>query len=189
MTIKPWQLIGSKPAGDFRIFTIRSDKKISPRTRKEHEFYVLDCVDWVNVLAVTPDDELVMVEQFRHGTNTVELELPGGMMDRDDQSPVVTGLRELQEETGYSGNADSAKVIGKISPNPAIMSNTAHTVLVENCACQHDTMFDTGEDLVTRLVPISELADLVYQGKIRHSLIVVAIYHFQLWRERHSPSR
>src|SRR5882672_11256530 len=103
MTIKPWQVIGSIPAGDFRIFKIRSDKKISPRTRQEHQFYVLDCVDWVNVIAVTPDEKLVMVEQFRHGTNTVELEIPGGMMDRHETSPVATAVRELREETGYEG--------------------------------------------------------------------------------------
>ena len=74
--LKDWKLIGSKPAGDFRIFKIRSDEKISPRTGKLCDFFVIEAVDWVNVIAVTPDDELVMVEQYRHGSNTVELESP-----------------------------------------------------------------------------------------------------------------
>src|SRR2546425_8681059 len=120
--IKPWKKISSKPVGDFRIFKLRSDIAVNPRTGKEHDFYVLDSVDWVNVIAVTPDEQLVMVEQFRHGSNTVELEIPGGMMDKDETDPVMTGVRELREETGYAGK--KARVLGKVLANPAIMSNS-----------------------------------------------------------------
>src|SRR6187397_2279825 len=102
--IKPWKKISSRPLGDFRIFKIRSDTKVSPRTGKEHEFYVIDSVGWVNVVAVTPDHQLVMVEQYRHGSDTVELEIPGGIMDLKDVRPEVTGARELREETGYEGD-------------------------------------------------------------------------------------
>ncbi len=91
--IRLWQKISSKPLGDFRIFTLRSDRKISPRNGSEHDVFVIDAVDWVNVIALTPDDLLVLVEQYRHGTNTVELEIPGGMVDRGDASPVVAGVR------------------------------------------------------------------------------------------------
>src|SRR6202162_4304139 len=101
--IEPWRTIRSTPVGDFRIFTIRSDKKISPRTGKEHDFCIIDAVNWVNVIAVTPEQQLVMVEQYRHGSNTVELEIPGGMMDGTDGSPEQTAARELREETGYEG--------------------------------------------------------------------------------------
>lgn len=179
--IKPWKKISSKPLGDFRIFTIRSDQAVSPRTGTEHEVFVIDCVDWVNVIAVTPKNELVMVEQYRHGTNTVELEIPGGMMDKEDFSPIATGLRELREETGYEGDSGKAQIIGKIFPNPAIMSNTAHTVLVENCVHKGETVFDSGEDLVTRLVPVKDVPALVASGQIRHSIVVVALYHYELW--------
>src|SRR5206468_2426456 len=117
--IKPWQKLSSEPVGDFRIFTIRSDKKISPRTQKEHDFYVIDCVNWVNVIAVTPDQQLILVEQYRHGSDTVELEIPGGMMDAGDESPEATAVRELREESGYEG--EKPRLIGRIFPNPAIM--------------------------------------------------------------------
>ena len=60
--IKPWKKVSSKPAGDFRIFKIRSDTCVNPRTGKEHDFYVLDSVNWVNVIAITPDQKLVMVQ-------------------------------------------------------------------------------------------------------------------------------
>lgn len=179
--IQPWPLKATSMIGDYRIFQVRSDIKVSPRTGKEHEFFVIDCVNWVNVIAVTRDSELVMVEQYRHGRNSVELEVPGGMMDPGDPSPVEAGTRELREETGYEG--DKAVVIGQIDPNPAIMSNVCHTLLVQDCECRHPTVFDHTEDLVTRLVPIVEIPKLIQEGAIRHSLVVVALYHFELWRK------
>ena len=180
--LKPWKTISSTPAGDFRIFTIRSDKKISPRTQKEHDFYIIDAVNWVNIIAVTTDQRLVMVEQFRHGSNTVELEIPGGMMDAEDASPIIGGLRELREETGYEGDTGGAKILGQVSGNPAFMSNTCFTVIVENCRCIYPVEFDHGEDLITRLVPVSEIPQLVASGKINHPLVVAALYHFELWQ-------
>lgn len=183
--IKPWQFVRSKPVGDFRIFRIRSDYKISPKTGKEHDFYVLDSVDWVNVIAVTPDQQLVMIEQYRHGSNTVELELPGGMMDAHEASPEATATRELREETGYEG--ENARVIGHVFANPAILTNTCFTVMVENCRCVHAVAFDGTEDLVTRLVPVADIAGLVAAGKIMHSLMVVGLYHFELWRRKVRP--
>jgi ADP-ribose pyrophosphatase len=178
--IQPWKKIDSKPAGDFRIFTVRSERKISPRTGAEHSFYVIDSVDWINVIAVTPDDQLVMIEQYRHGTDTVELEIPGGMIDAHDASPAAAGIRELREETGYEG--EQPQIIGRIRPNPAIMSNTCFTLMVENCRPKHPVAFDHGEDLVTRLVPIAEVPRLIAAGQIQHSLVVVALYHFDLLR-------
>ena len=178
--IKPWTQIKSTPLGNFRIFTLRSDQKISPRTGEAHDFFILDCVDWVNVVAVTGDHQLVMVEQFRHGSNTVELEIPGGIMDTQDGSPVNTAIRELREETGYEGA--NARVIGEIFSNPAILTNKTFTVLVENCVPRYNVQLDGGEDLMTRLVPINEIPALVKAGKIRHSLVVVALYHFDLWQ-------
>jgi len=183
--IKPWETVRSTAAGDYRIFTIRSDRKISPRTGEEHDFFVIDCPSWVNVIALTPDQQLVMVEQYRHGSNTVELEIPGGMIDPGDASPVEAGLRELREETGYQG--DGARLIGEVFPNPAIMNNTCYTVLVEDCRRTHVVEFDGAEDLVTRLLPVAELSALVASGQIRHSLVAVALYYFDL-RQREAKS-
>lgn len=178
--IQPWKKIDSKPAGDFRIFSIRSERKLSPRTGAEHTLYVIDSVNWVNVIAVTPDNQLVMIEQYRHGSNSIELEIPGGMIDAKDASPAAAGIRELREETGYEGERPA--IIGSIRPNPAIMSNTCFTLMVENCRLKHSVEFDQGEDLITRLVPVDDLPKLVATGKIQHSLVVVALYHFDLLR-------
>lgn len=177
--IKPWQTIRSKLLGDFRIFQLRSDVRVSPRTGQEHDFVVLDSRDWVNVIALTPDHQLVLIEQFRVGSNTVELEIPGGLMDAGE-TPVAAAVRELREETGYAG--ERARVLGKIFPNPAIQSNTCFTVLIENCRCVHPVEFDAGEDLQTRLVPATDAAKLVAEGSIQHSLVVVGLYFLDLWQ-------
>src|SRR5262249_40625927 len=107
-------------------------------------------------------------------------EVPGGMIDAADASPEAAGVRELREETGYEGV--NPRLIGRIFPNPAIMSNVCFTLLLEQCRCAHPPEFDHGEDLATRLLPVDEIPDLVAQGKIQHSLVAVALFHFELWR-------
>ena len=148
---------------------------------------MLDSVNWVNVIAVTPDQKLVMVEQYRHGSATVELEIPGGMMDPHETDPVATAVRELREETGYAG--ENARLLGRVHSNPAILSNITYTVLIENCRLQHDVEFDHGEDLETRLMPVTEIPQLVADEKIGHYLVVVALYHFDLWQRELKKAR
>ncbi|MCS7091321.1 MAG: NUDIX hydrolase [Verrucomicrobiota bacterium] len=179
--IQPWTQLDSVALGDFKVFRLRKDLKRSPRTGLPHEFYVLETVDWVNVVALTPDDQVVLVEQYRHGTGTVELEIPGGLMDAGDSSPIDTALRELREETGYTGRR--ARIIGEVLPNPAIQNNRTYTVLVEDCQKTHAVELDQGEDIVTHLVPIAHLAQMVASGRIRHCIVVAALYHFELWRQ------
>lgn len=180
MMIRPWQRTGSQLVGDFRVFQLREDRAVSPRTGVELPFYVIDSVDWVNVVAVTPEDRLVLVEQYRHGSETVELEIPGGMMDPGESCPVAAAIRELREETGYEG--EGARVIGRVFPNPAIQSNTCHTILIEGCQLKHPVNFDHGEDLATRLIPAAEIPGLVAGGRFGNSMVVAALYYYDLLR-------
>jgi ADP-ribose pyrophosphatase len=185
--IQPWPKISSKRLGDFRVFSVDAVSKRSPLTGRPHEFFVIDSVNWVNVIALTANREIVLVEQYRQGTDTVELEIPGGMIDLEDGSPEATGVRELREETGCEG--ENPRIIGQVFPNPAIMSNTCFTVLVENCQVTCGTSFDQTEDLITKLVPVKDLPGLVATGRIRHCLVVAALFHFDLWqRARISPA-
>lgn len=180
--IRSWQLVRSETVGDYRIFKVRSDWKISPKTGQQHNFYIIESVNWVNIVPVTPDQKIVMVEQYRHGTNTIELEVPGGMMDPGDASPEATAIRELREETGYEG--ENARVIGEVHANPAIMNNHCFAVLIENCRRAHPVAFDFSEELVTRLVPVDEIPALISTGKIKHPLVIVALYHYELLRRK-----
>jgi 8-oxo-dGTP pyrophosphatase MutT (NUDIX family) len=178
--IRRWPLLRSESRGDYRVFTLRRDWKTSPRTGQAMEFHVLECPNWVNVIALTPDRQLVLVEQYRHGTDSVDLEIPGGVMDASDASPVETGVRELREETGYEG--DNARIIGRVASNPAILNNTCYTVLVENCVLRHGIELDGGEDLATHVLPAAALPGLMAEGRFHHSLMIAALYQFQLWQ-------
>ena len=175
--IQPWPLKGSEITADFKIFKVRSDQRTSPRTGDDHSFFVIESVDWCNVVALTANDELVMVEQYRQGTNLIELELPGGMID-PGETPAETAPRELQEETGYAG--DAPEPVGFVFANPAIMNNKVHTVMIRNAQLEHETDLDDGEDVAARLVPLTDIPGLIADGTISHSLMVAALYRFQL---------
>jgi 8-oxo-dGTP pyrophosphatase MutT (NUDIX family) len=177
--IRPWRKLSSKPLGDYRIFSLREERRESPRTGKEHGFFIIDSPCWVNVVALTPDRQMILIEQYRHGSNTVELEIPGGMMEASDASPEAAGGRELTEETGYQG--DQPVLIGEVFPNPAIQTNRCFTVLALNCRPVKPVQWDEGEDLLTRLTPMEQAPELVASGRIRHALVVAALYHFDLW--------
>ena len=101
-------------------------------------------------------------------------------MDAGETDPVATAVRELREETGYEG--ENARLLGKVWSNPAILNNRTFTVLIENCRLQHGVEFDSGEDIVTKLVPVAEIPKLIADEKIGHPLVIVALYYFDLWQ-------
>ena len=177
-SIHKWEKRGSRICSDHRIFQVREDQVINPRTGNEHAMVVLECPDWVNIIALTPEREVVLVEQYRPGSETVELEIPGGMMDPGEKDSVATATRELQEETGFTG--ENARKIGECFANPAIMNNRVHTILVENCLLTHEVKLDAGEDITTVLVKADDLPRLVKEQKIRHSIILAALQFFAL---------
>lgn len=179
--VQPWATKTTHPLARYPIFSIRKDGKTSPRTGDDRDFYVIECSDWVNVIALTARQELVMIQQYRHGTESVELEIPGGAMDPEDDSPVETAIRELQEETGYEGK--NAQIIGEVRPNPAIMNNTCRTVLIEECERRHPCSLDAGEDIETELMSLADVRSAVSDGKISHALVIAALYYFDLYQK------
>ena len=92
-------------------------------------FYVFESLDWINILPITKEKKVVFVEQYRPGTDSITLELPGGMADLNEK-PINSAKRELLEETGFSSN-DWSK-IGWVHPNPAILNNICHTFIALN---------------------------------------------------------
>ena len=178
--IKPWRRLDSETVYSCRIFSLQKNRSRSPRTNKEHDFFVLDSGDWVNIIPVTADDHVVLIRQYRHGTEDFTLEIPGGMVDQEDPSALHAARREMQEETGY----DSKDIIplGAIHPNPAIQGNRCHSFLARNVEKRFEPSFDTTEETEVILVHASELPELVRQERITHALVVVAFYWYDLLR-------
>ncbi|MFZ1399124.1 MAG: NUDIX hydrolase, partial [Candidatus Promineifilaceae bacterium] len=100
--VEDWEKLDSEEIANYRIFKMRKDVRRSPRTGNEHSFFVLESPDWVNVVALTAENQVVLIHQFRHGTAEITLEIPGGMVDPHENDPAEAIRRELLEETGYA---------------------------------------------------------------------------------------
>lgn len=173
-----WERLGDNTVENFRIFQVRRSRYRHVTAEREGEFVVIDANDWVNVVAITPNNEVVLVRQFRFGRNDFFLEIPGGMIEHGED-PVRAGVRELREETGYEGSA--ARLLGSVHPNPAIQSNMMHVVLVENARRVGPPNFDVNEEIETSLVPVDRIMEWVREGKITHSLVLNAIFFMRDW--------
>ena len=173
---QPWTWISSKILTTCRIFTLKQEIYRSPRTGKEHEFYLLDSGDWVNVIPLTSDEKVILIKQFRFGTKDFSLEIPGGMLDAGE-SPSQAARRELLEETGYAG--DEPILLGIVHPNPAIHTNRCYSFLVKNVTFRHAPRQDSTEDIEVQIVPLAEIPRLIRNGQITHALVIAAFYwHF-----------
>jgi ADP-ribose pyrophosphatase len=174
--LKNWELIDSRIDRDYRVFRIKSEQSLSPRTSKEGRFYVIDTNDWVNVIPITDDGRIVMIRQFRHGSKEITLEIPGGLVD--ESNPEDAAVRELLEETGYRGN--KVTFLGATNPNPAIFNNLCHTYLVEGVKRVSEIDLDPDEDIEVELMPVAEIPALIERGTINHALVIVAFHYYFL---------
>lgn len=177
-----WERIGQRPQLKTPIFDVLGARYRHPGRPGEREFVIIDAPDWVNVVALTVDGHIVLVRQFRYGIDEFSLEVPGGVIEAGED-PVAAGLRELREETGYSGAP--AKLLGCVHPNPAIQSNRCHFVLVEAAVKSHELAWDTDEELHVMTLPADEVLRLARSGGIVHGLVLNALMLAEPhWRAR-----
>lgn len=167
--IQKRELLTSKPF-TLEELTFAEGAEFAP-----HPYYRLSAPDWVNILPILPDGRALLIKQFRVGTLSPILEVPGGMVDSGEKDPTMAAIRELEEETGYY----SQKIlpIGVLNPNPAIMTNKTHFFLALE-ATPHPARSrfqDPGEKIETIFVPAKELAHMVRTAQINHALAALCI--------------
>ncbi len=168
-----WRLGARHPGHDYRIFrTVFVDGE-HPRGMTK-QFSVIECVDWVNVIALTPDERVVLIRQYRVGTQKVVLEIPGGMVDPGEDAQTAAA-RELVEETGFT--AREWQHLGSTAPNPAIQNNALHTFLALDAERTHDQRLEGSEVVTVETVPLGEVTELLKRGAIDHALVVAAFGH------------
>jgi 8-oxo-dGTP pyrophosphatase MutT (NUDIX family) len=141
------------------------------------EFYVLDSPDWVSIVPITADDQVLLIAQYRHGSDQIALETPAGLID-DGEDVLAAAARELREETGYS--AQNLRILTQTDANPAFMTNRFSAVLAEGCTLTEPTAWDEHEEIEPVLVPLAELPGLLRSGKIRNTYSVLPLCWY-LW--------
>lgn len=184
--VEKWQRTAAHYLGDYRIFRLRQDERVAPRTGRAHTFYVLEAPDWINVIPLTPEGEVVMVRQFRHGTARVTVEIPAGMVDPEDPHPAAAVARELREETGYEA-ADIVH-IGSVAPNPAFLDNQCHTYLARDARRTGPQQLEGAEDIDIVVLGLDEIERMIAAGEITHSLTLNAFYWYERYRRGASSS-
>jgi 8-oxo-dGTP pyrophosphatase MutT (NUDIX family) len=173
----PWRITESKLLVRTPVFSLRQNRKRRVEgDARSHDFYLLEAVDWVNVVPVTEAGEIVFIELYRHGIEAPSLEIPGGMIDSEDADPAAAAAREMREETGYE--AERLLSLGMVHPNPAIQANRCHTFLAEKARRVGDLRPDETEDIRVVLHPVHEVPLLLREGRITHALVVAGLYWY-----------
>ncbi|HEY7671509.1 MAG TPA: NUDIX hydrolase [Gammaproteobacteria bacterium] len=172
---KPWREIGSQQLLDCRIFQVYRSTAVSPHTGAAHDFAQIRSVDWVQVIPITAAGEVVMVRQYRAGSGTITLEIPGGLLDAGED-PAAAAARECLEETGYA--AKTVQPMGAMNPNPALFTNRLHSFYALDVERVAGIKNEHTEHTEAVLVPLKELEELLRENRIDHALVAATLWRY-----------
>ena len=173
--IRKWKTSDSVELIKTRVYTVTEHE--ARLDDKSGNFVVLNMPDWINIIAESEEGEVIVIYQYRHGLDTITLEIPGGVMDKGED-PLESAKRELLEETGYESN--EWKLLGVTAVNPAIANNHTHLFFARNCKKIAEQDLDEHEDIEVKLITRDEFLDKIRNGEITHSLILAAVCFWEL---------
>lgn len=178
--VKKWKTLKRVRGENYRIFSVDSVERESQITGKSGNFFLVDSPNWITVVPVIYREDgvkcFLMVKQYRHGSDSITLEFPAGMVDPGEDT-LITAKRELLEETGY--RAEHIIKIGKVNPNPAFMTNSTSTFLATDLELISSQNLDEHEEIEVLLVPVKEFEEKI-GGEEVNSAITIQAYHFYL---------
>jgi len=174
-----WKTLSSEYVYTDEWLKARKEKCIRPDGRIVEPYYILDYATWVAAVALTTDNQVVLIRQYRHALGEVCLEIPGGCVDEKDESLESAVLRELAEETGYVFS--EVHHLGFCSPNPSANSNLMQLFLLKGGVKTMEQSLDHNEDIQVELYPLDELFQLVLDRKIHTGMhisgVILALHH------------
>lgn len=176
--ISKWETTESKKVADLFIFDAYIKKRKNPNSGEVGNFTVLESPNWVNIIPITKDNEIILIEQYRHGTDSVTIEIPGGLIEVGEDS-MIAGARECTEETGYK-SSESPILTGVSYPNPAYQSNKCFSYVWFNCELELVQNLDKHEIIKIHKRTLEEVKNMILDGTINHSVILTAFYFFSL---------
>lgn len=179
--VQPWAVVHENKEYSTPIFNLLKRRLRLRETDDavQGDFYILQAPAWANVIPLTPEGEVILVEQYRFGIEEATLEIPGGMVDSGEDA-LTAVKRELLEETGYRSGRWST--LGRVSANPAILNNYAHLYLAEDCTYAGGENPDEHERIVVHTIPLQRCLSMIARGTIHHAIVVAAFAHFMLKR-------
>jgi len=173
-----WLTLKDEFVANYKIFDLHKVHRKSSISSKEGNFYVLDSASWVNLIPITKDGEIILIEQFRHGTAEVTLEIPGGLVEQGED-PRLAAERECKEETGYFSTTDSV-LLCEISPNPAFLNNRCYSYIWLDVEQKFEQSLDGNEEIRIISAKVDQVFDYIKSGRIDHSLVLNAFFFYLL---------
>lgn len=177
---EPWRTLETSYVSRKEWFTIRLDRMQLPNGAEIAEYWVAEYRPWVNVVAVTEDDRVVLIRQYRHGLGTVHFEIPAGTTDAGEDDLQAAAQRELAEETGYGGGRWT--LLTTLSANPALQNNLTYTFLAEGARPLAAARPEQSEDLRVHLIPVTELRGLIEGGGFIQALHIAPLQQYLMRR-------
>ena len=171
--IGKWKVLTSERIANALWFNVRKEKVQLPSGAIIPDYYVLDYPNWINVIGLTTEQEMVMIRQYRHGIEQVNYELAAGVCD-PGETPLVSAKRELLEETGYGGG--QWQLWATLSANPATHSNLSYSYLATDLVKIQEQKLEQTEDISVHLLKKEEVKLLLLNNQIPQALHSLSIF-------------
>ena len=169
-----WKVLSTEYLSRHPYFTARKDKCETPEGKIIDEYFVVELPATACAVAITAQDEVLMVRQYRHPLKETILEIPGGFVD-ENETPAMAIERELREETGYEFTAITQ--VGRVSANPGVLEGYTYLFLAEGGKKTGAQQLDKNEVLELEKISVEKLKTLFLENKIVQALHTSCIYY------------